>query len=366
MAPDSRRILILASSPEDQSRVLFDREAREIREGLQRSRLGSHFDLQERFAVRPNDLRRALLDVEPEIVHFCGHGAGEEGLLLEDDRGRTRPVATTALADLFSEFTGHVQCVVLNACFSEVQADAICIHIPYVIGMDRKIGNYAAIQFSVGFYDALGAGRPVESAYKLGRIGIAINGLPGDLAPLLKKGRSPVSDTSFEKIGSLSQQQLFRMIEHYKMLATLKATDGDAHYSLGLVYLHLQLHDLALQHFQRAIDLSPDKADAHYYYGVTLIRGRRPKTMSLQEVKAVERHVRAAIQLDRKPAKYYLLLGMVGQDYYLGNGLGAQKPSVQELLAEAQSRNSDLWEAERLIQAVPIGDQRLISALRPG
>jgi hypothetical protein len=36
-------------------------------------------------AVRYRDIHRAILDYEPNIVHFCGHGAGEEGLVFEEN-----------------------------------------------------------------------------------------------------------------------------------------------------------------------------------------------------------------------------------------------------------------------------------------
>jgi hypothetical protein len=54
--------------------------------------------------------------------------------------------------------------LILNACFSEVQADAISQHIKYVIGMNKAIGDTAAIEFSIGFYDALGAGETYEKS----------------------------------------------------------------------------------------------------------------------------------------------------------------------------------------------------------
>ena len=36
------------------------------------------------------------------------------------------------------------------------------LHIDFVVGMKRAIGDEAAIKFAVGFYDALGAGRTSE------------------------------------------------------------------------------------------------------------------------------------------------------------------------------------------------------------
>ncbi|WP_414573507.1 hypothetical protein [Nostoc sp. CCY 9925] len=83
-----KRILILASNPKGTSVLDLDREIRDIREGLRRSPNRDRFDIEVRGAVRPIDLRRAMLEVEPQIVHFCGHGSGKGGLVLEDDDSR--------------------------------------------------------------------------------------------------------------------------------------------------------------------------------------------------------------------------------------------------------------------------------------
>jgi CHAT domain len=150
-----RTILILASSPTNTARLRLDKEAREIDEGLRRAQKREQFTLQQKWAVRPDDLRRALLDFNPQIVHFCGHGAEDEGLVLENDNGQAQCVPTFALANLFELFvTQGVECVVMNACYSQVQAKAISQHINYVVGMSNLIGDNAAVKFAVGFYDA--------------------------------------------------------------------------------------------------------------------------------------------------------------------------------------------------------------------
>ncbi len=71
---------------------------------------------------------------EPQIIHFSGHGSGEEGLVFADGTGQVKLVEGGALVGLFGLFAEHVKCVVLNACYSEVQARAIAKEIDYVIG----------------------------------------------------------------------------------------------------------------------------------------------------------------------------------------------------------------------------------------
>ena len=71
-----KKILILTANPKNSDKLRLDEEVREIQEGLQRSRSRDQFEIISKWAVRPDDLRRALLDHEPQIVHFSGHGAG--------------------------------------------------------------------------------------------------------------------------------------------------------------------------------------------------------------------------------------------------------------------------------------------------
>jgi hypothetical protein len=182
-----KKILFLASSPVDEARLRLDEEAREIDEALRRANRRDQFKLEKRGAVRPDVLRRALLDIEPQIVHFSGHGMGEDGIVVEDISGKSKLISTDALANLFELCADHVECVLLNACYSEVQATAIAQHIDYVIGMSQEIGDKAAIEFAKGFYDGLGAGRSIEMAFRFGCVAIHAESLPGHLIPRIKK-----------------------------------------------------------------------------------------------------------------------------------------------------------------------------------
>ena len=184
-----KKILILAANPKETSPLRLDEEVREIDNGLQRAKQRDQFELVQKWAVRPRDIERAMLDINPQIVHFSGHGAREKGLVFEDKTGQEKFVSGEALATLFELFSDQLECVVLNGCYSKIQAEEIAKYIPYVIGMKHAIGDRAAIAFAVGFYDALGAGRSVEFAYKLGCSAIQIEGIPGHLTPILLKKR---------------------------------------------------------------------------------------------------------------------------------------------------------------------------------
>jgi len=76
----------------------------------------------ERFAARPADLTQAHHD------------------RFEDDQGKSRSVDAEALDAVFQLVKDDVKAVVLNACYSELQALAIARSIAHVIGMSNAIG----------------------------------------------------------------------------------------------------------------------------------------------------------------------------------------------------------------------------------
>jgi uncharacterized protein YjbI with pentapeptide repeats len=182
----SKTILILAANPKDTSKLRLDEEVREIDNGLQRAKRRDDFVVKQVWAARRVDVRRAMLEVKPNIVHFCGHGEGEDGIAFEDETGNTNLVSAEALAGFFELFSDRVDCVLLNACYSEVQAEAIAHHIRYVIGMKKGINDSAAIEFAVAFYDAIGAGESIEFAFRLARNAIQWADIPQGLTPSLK------------------------------------------------------------------------------------------------------------------------------------------------------------------------------------
>lgn len=165
MPPAPIKILILTANPSNTDRLRLDQEVREIEAELLRAKSRDNFELISKWAVRIDDLARALLDHNPQIIHFSGHGGGEDGLALEDDTGKLQLVKTEALTRLFKLARNTVKCVLLNACYSQVQATSIHQHIDCVIGMNEAIGDKAAIQFTSKFYQALAAGRSFQYAY---------------------------------------------------------------------------------------------------------------------------------------------------------------------------------------------------------
>ena len=181
-----RKILILSANPKNTSNLRLDEEVREIKNTLQLSDNRDEFLIITESAVQVDDLTRFLSHHQPTIVHFSGHGSGTEGLALEDSSGHMQLVSTQALAKLFDLFQSQVECVLLNACYSQEQATAIHQHIDCVVGMNQAIGDRAAIKFSIGFYTALAALRNYEDCFQMGCTAIDLQGIPESLIPAIK------------------------------------------------------------------------------------------------------------------------------------------------------------------------------------
>lgn len=111
---------------------------------------------------------------------------------MEDELGMVVRISSKALSGLFELFSDHVECVILSTSYSAHQAKAISKHIDYVIGMRREIQDKAAIEFAVGFYDALGVGKSIEEAFKFGRNAILtmFPDLSEHLMPILTKRKN--------------------------------------------------------------------------------------------------------------------------------------------------------------------------------
>ncbi|BAY43590.1 regulatory protein [Scytonema sp. HK-05] len=183
-----KTILILTAIPHG---LRLDKEIRSIEEAIRRAVKRDLFKITLRTAVRPQDIRRAIAEEQPQIVHFCGHGLEDGSLLLEDDGGENKPVPASGLASLFQLHTDYVECVLLNACHSAKPAIAISEYINYAIGMNQPIGDKAAIAFAQGFYDGLGYATPdnqdvFQRAFEEGQVAIQLEHFSEGQIPVIK------------------------------------------------------------------------------------------------------------------------------------------------------------------------------------
>ncbi len=182
-----KRLLIATANPKGTARLRLDEEVREIKIALKQTKHKYiQFDIDQLWATRVKDFKETLFDFKPDFIHFSGNG-WEEGLGFENSEGKTEIVSADALAALFKLFAGKVECVVLNADYSEITAEAISKYVDYAIGISQPISDRVCIEFATGFYDAIGAGNSPEKAYEMGCAAIQLSGSPGYTIPVLKK-----------------------------------------------------------------------------------------------------------------------------------------------------------------------------------
>lgn len=168
------KVLVVFANPRNTNPLRLGTEDRAIQQAIRRSRYRDTIEITKCHAATIHDIRQSLLDEIFQIVHISGHGI-HQGLVLEDDLGNEKIIPQKALADLFKVYSPPLQCVILNACYTISQGKLISFGVPFTIAMEGPIDDEGAIEFSRGFYDAIGAGRAIDFAYGEGQRTVALS-----------------------------------------------------------------------------------------------------------------------------------------------------------------------------------------------
>jgi len=175
-------ILFIGTNPHDTTRLALEWEIAGIERALRMTRGRDLFELRPRWATSVDDLMRHLNECRPTVVHVGGHGTpgtladacqpgaprrdlsiGEPGIWFQDG-DRSQPVGAHALAQMIASAAPSTKLVVLNACFSEAMAAALCSVVDCVVAMRGPITDAAARSASAALYGALGNARSVGNA----------------------------------------------------------------------------------------------------------------------------------------------------------------------------------------------------------
>ena len=230
------KVLFLAANPTGTSHLKLDEEIRAISEKICASPHRDQLDLVSVWAVRPDDLLQSLNLHKPHIVHFSGHGISSGEIILLDDNGQPKPISVKALQNLFSSLKDNIQVVVLNACYSQLQAEALIEVVDCAIGMTTAIGDKAAIVFAASFYRAIGFGKSVQNAFEQGKTALSLERMPEKDTPVILRNTNVdpseiilVTDTdktndSYPKIDSNHQNSYFKQFKRCSSLNELLQT----------------------------------------------------------------------------------------------------------------------------------------------
>lgn len=167
MTIDKATILLLAANPLDTPPLALDEEVRAIDASLRTARLRDQIQLVSQWAVRIEDVVELLLHHRPTLLHFSGHGSAQGRIVLATASGGHTELDESAFTEMLRLAGKSVQCIFLNACYSDTQARLIADHIPAAIGASDKIEDEAAAHFARTFYLAFGSGESIRTAFEL-------------------------------------------------------------------------------------------------------------------------------------------------------------------------------------------------------
>lgn len=183
--PEKITVLFLAANPKNTDSLRLDEEAREIQARIRKAQYRDTISFESRWAVRTNDIIEAINEVNPDVIHFSGHGNEQGDLFFENTDGNFKMVTKEAMAMTINTVSDKVRFMFFNACFSAEQAEIIVKYIEAAIGMTDSIGDSAAITFAAQFYSSIGYGRSIQTAFDQARSSLVLEGINEEDTPEL-------------------------------------------------------------------------------------------------------------------------------------------------------------------------------------
>ncbi len=181
--PRPVKLLVVLAAPKDQPELDMQREEAGIRQALRHVPV----ELTVLRHATIEKLHDTLLDVEPHILHFSGHGVVSGGFgalaLEKPGSGNTDPLTARQLRGLLNRM--GITLAVLNACETArhstrdalmgVAQALIREEIPAVIAMQFLVSETVSLMFTRRLYEFLFRGDPLEKIVTETRVGIDIN-----------------------------------------------------------------------------------------------------------------------------------------------------------------------------------------------
>jgi len=187
--PEKITVLFLTADPEGVQHLHIDREIRQIQEQVRSSKLRDSIAFEYRHAVRVTDLLQHLNEVEPDVVHFSGHGA-DAGIALHDADDSQRLLTNAEIADVLDAAPKPLKLAVFNSCNSAEQARLAVGHVDAAVGMEQTIEDESARVFAGQLYNSLGFGFSLGLSFKQARqqVALTFGTISGDPTLIVAEG----------------------------------------------------------------------------------------------------------------------------------------------------------------------------------
>jgi hypothetical protein len=181
---EKTKLLFLAADPYLEGPSLqLDEEARAVTNAIPAS---CGLEVVSAWAVRVNDIQRAVLHHRPGIVHFAGHAGAGRGIILGDEFGFPSAVGFAAVAGLLGIVPPRPRLAVLNACDTASALDAFGEVVDYTVAMNAPVEDRSSILFAGAFYAALAVGETVRHAFELGVNRLHLEASPDAAVPCIR------------------------------------------------------------------------------------------------------------------------------------------------------------------------------------
>lgn len=175
--PETITVLFMASNPVNSTHLRLDEEARSIQEMIRKSEHRDSVKFESRWAARPLDILQAINELNPDVIHFSGHGSPTGELVLQDANGNAKFVTTEAITQTIMTSSEKIHLIFFNSCFSYEQAESIVEHVDAAIGMTDSIGDVAACTFAAQFYSSIGFGLSLQKAFDQAKAALLLEGI---------------------------------------------------------------------------------------------------------------------------------------------------------------------------------------------
>jgi len=319
------KVLLFAANPLTMPRLQLDEEIRLIDEKIRLTEHRDFLDLIPRLAVRTDDLLQDLNRYRPQVVHFSAHGKATGEIALVNQQGSPKFVSPQALKALFTTLKDNIRVVILNACYSHIQARAITEVIDCAVGMKSSIGDRAAILFIAAFYRAIGYGRSVQEAFDQGRVALQLEGIREEDTPelLVRAGVDPLSVVLVDPEAEATSRESQNLLQGAKR--ALQRTD----------------YNSAMRSLEKALEIEnnsvqpEEMAEARFLLALATLEGRRPFSQKLSVMRAVENLLNQAISC-HLAFSYVLTLAAFKRDF-ARNGYPHFLNEAQELILRARN-----------------------------
>ena len=113
-------ILFLSANPTQTKPLQLIKECNTIDQKLRSSSEKGTFKLEQRHDISIKWLIEELLNYNPQILHFSGHGSEKNSLIFKSENtGEIEEVPPSALSEVFRVLGKNIDLVFLDACYSE-------------------------------------------------------------------------------------------------------------------------------------------------------------------------------------------------------------------------------------------------------